>query len=97
MPFGDRTLQDIRKRMQDIGALVYSDRTPIRDVAIWETKECVSAKEAVAQKFKPCKVGRTWGGPWRTAWFRVRLKLPAALAGRNTVARIVTGGEAVAP
>ncbi len=86
----------IQKKLNDIATFVYADAVPIRDVGIWETKEHVTPEEAQRQRFEPCSTGRTWGGPWATAWFRIRFALPASLARRNAVARIAVGGEGVA-
>ncbi len=92
----ERSKPTIRKKIDHIEGLVYSDTVPIKDLAIWETKEHVTPQEASKQTFKPYALGSEWGGPWASAWFRARFALPASLAGRNVVARITTGGEAVA-
>ena len=75
---------------------IYVDQVPIDDVAIWETPEHVSPREAAGQAYRACKLGDEWGGPWQTAWFRLRFTMPESLAGRSPVARIAVGGEAVA-
>ena len=90
-----RQWPNTKTRAEAIGGLIYSGTAAIADIAVWETGDCVSAKEAARKRFKPCKAGREWGGPWRTAWFRFRFKIPKSQTG-DVVARINTGGEAVA-
>ena len=91
-----RQWENAKAQAKTIGELTFSDAAAITDIAIWETKDCVSAKEAARKRFKPCKVGREWGGPWRTAWFRFRFEMPKSQSVGDVVARISTGGEAVA-
>ncbi len=94
-PF-DRPWAVTKRLAKDIAGLIYSDVAPIGDIGIWETKECVAAVDAARRRFKPCKIGARWGGPWRTAWFRLRFQAPKARKGRPVVARIDAGSEAVA-
>jgi alpha-mannosidase len=91
-----RTKPILKRQIDDIGALVYTDAVPVSDIGIWETEKHVAAAEAAKQRFRPSKRGREWGGPWATAWFRFRFAIPKALDGKTVVARIDTGGEAVA-
>jgi alpha-mannosidase len=91
-----RTPGLVKRITRDIEGLIYADPVPISDIAKWETKQHRPAAEAAKGPFEPCSLGDEWGGPWETAWFRLRFTLPKELVGRNPVARICTGGEAVA-
>ena len=86
----------ISRKTGHIEELIYADAVPIGEIGIWETAAHVSAAEAAGQTFERCGLGREWGGPWASAWFRFRFAIPRSLAGRTVAARIVTGGEAVA-
>lgn len=44
-------------------------------------------------KFKPIKVGDTWGKNWEQAWFHVQGKVPKSWKGKFAAARLNLGGE----
>ncbi|MEL6821132.1 MAG: glycoside hydrolase family 38 C-terminal domain-containing protein, partial [Calditrichota bacterium] len=44
-------------------------------------------------KYKPIKVGDTWGKNWQQAWFHIRGEVPKEWKGRLVAARINVGGE----
>ncbi|MFO7897690.1 MAG: alpha-mannosidase [Planctomycetota bacterium] len=92
----DRVKGTAARKTDFIEELIYVDAVPIEDVGIWETTDHVTPGDAAGQTYRPCEPGDEWGGPWQTAWFRLRFRLPPPLAGRNPVARIAVGGEGVA-
>ena len=92
----ERVESSIRKRTSIIEEWIYSGHEPVKDFSFFETSEHISAREASKRKFKPCKIGQAWGGPWATAWFRARFAMPASMAGKNVVARFDVQGEGVA-
>ena len=91
-----RVESSIQKRTGIIKQWVLASQEPIEDFTFFETTEHISAAEASRRKFKPCKVGQHWGGPWSTAWFRARFTMPASMAGKSVVARFDVQGEGVA-
>ncbi len=44
--------------------------------------------------FRPVALGYRWGPVWSTAWFRVRGRIPAAMAGQQVALRFSSGTEA---
>jgi len=90
-------LRKVEKRLREIETFVYFNVTPIKDIACFEVKEHLAVEEAInSRRFRPCQIGRSWGSEWGTAWFRLRFRIPADLAGHRAIARIHTGGEALA-
>ncbi|MFH1709149.1 MAG: glycoside hydrolase family 38 C-terminal domain-containing protein [Planctomycetota bacterium] len=68
---------------------------PLGPVAMsgFTTHEQLTPREAQRQRFKPMPEGTAWGAKWEYAWFRGRVKLPAAARGRRIVLRAEPGGE----
>jgi len=57
------------------------------------TMQQLSNAEAAKLAFKPMPPGTPWGRKWEYAWFKGRVKLPAAARGERIVARINVGAE----
>ena len=60
---------------------LYSERMPVADVAIAETMEHLTLAEAKKLEYRPAAEGHRWGKNWGTAWFRLRIRVPAAFHG----------------
>src|SRR5438309_1416500 len=61
---------------------VVRDRVPLAATA-WEAPgEPVPFAEAIVQDYGDFPLGRRWGAPWSTVWFRVRGEVPAAWRAR---------------
>ena len=68
----DRFLSDHRD--------LYLDTAPV-EIEAWEVPdEPVGFDEARDAAYRPFPVGRDWGRPWGTTWFRVRGEVPASWA-----------------
>jgi len=63
-------IREIRERF------IYSNRIPVEDVAIAETMEHLSIRDAKQLKYIHVKDGHQWGRNWGTAWFRLRIHIP---------------------
>ena len=88
-------LQKIAKRLEEIGRHVWSEQTPIEDVAAAETMDHLTVAQAKKLKYKPVGPGFRWGEPWSTAWFRVRVAVPKSLAGQTVAVVMPTQGECI--
>lgn len=87
----------IGRRKHEIGSYMVSNRTPITDVGLWETKEFLSLEKAASKaKFKAVKPGDMWGGGGVNGWFRLRFSIPQEFAGREVAAVLDFGGEGCA-
>ncbi|MCX7012691.1 MAG: alpha-mannosidase [Candidatus Sumerlaeota bacterium] len=83
------------KRIKEIEQHLYSNATPIADLAAFETYDHLSIDEAMRHKgWRRRKVGWQWGRKWWTAWFRLRFTIPRAWAGKAVALRFAAGGEA---
>ena len=61
---------------QRVRPAIIRDRRPL-DVSAWSAPgEPVPFERAVGQDFEPFAVGRPWGPPWSTTWFRLRGDVP---------------------
>lgn len=68
------------------------------EVEFAQTQEHFRAvpSETAGLKWQPAKPGTCWGGPWITAWFRGRVKLPSSCRGEPVFVCARTGaGEAL--
>lgn len=68
----------IAKQIKEIENCVWSDHVTIDDVAAIETMEHLSFEKARQLSYKPVKDGWRWGKPWSSAWFRLRIRVPAS-------------------
>ncbi|NAZ77332.1 alpha-mannosidase [Kineococcus sp. T13] len=68
---------------QRIAPAVHAPGEPV-EVAAWHAPgEPVPVAEGLAADFEPFAVGRAWGPPWSTTWFRLRGQVPQRFAGRE--------------
>lgn len=74
----DLLVEKIRRRTEEIRGHIWSDSTVIKDVAIAETMEHLSCREAGQLRYRRIRGDFPWGKPWSTAWFRLRLKIPSS-------------------
>ena len=65
------------------------------ELEIWQTEEAVELAVARDAAYSPCAVGHRWGPAWSTAWFRVRGRVPAEMAGQPVALRFSSGTEAL--
>jgi len=83
-------VKQLKNRLAEIEATVYSQRTPIQGLRVCVTgtgkgPECIPAKG-----WKPFSVGEEWGGFDVTTWFHLPARVPKAMAGREVVALVRT-------
>ncbi|MFH1740570.1 MAG: alpha-mannosidase [bacterium] len=77
-------IKKILNRVREIGQrFLYSERTPVIDVVMAETMEHLTIGEAKRLKYKPVVAGQPWGKMWGTAWFRLRIRIPAQFRGET--------------
>lgn len=90
----DRIVVERRLRRtldERIAPAIVADRRPLA-VERWEAPdEPVPAAEAAAASFEPFAVGRRFGKPWGTTWFRFSGTVPEAWAGRTVRAVVDLG------
>ncbi len=88
----DTERRRIRRLVGDVVfPLLYPDTAPL-DVAVrFVPGEPIPPSEALGGPFEPFVFGRSWGGAWSTAWFRLSGTVPEGWAGREVVARIMLG------
>ncbi|NLA35979.1 MAG: alpha-mannosidase [Actinobacteria bacterium] len=90
----DRIVVERRLRRtldQRIAPAIVADRRPLA-VERWEVPgEPVSAADAAAADYEPFAVGRRFGKPWGTTWFRFAARVPEAWAGRTVRAVVDLG------
>jgi alpha-mannosidase len=77
-------LKKISNRIEEIGRrFFHTRRVPVQEVSVAETMEHLSLLEAKRLKYVPVAAGRHWGENWGTAWFRLRLRVPAEMRGET--------------
>ena len=90
----DRIVVERRLRRtldERIAPAIVADRRPLA-VERWEVPgEPVSAAEAAEASFEPFAVGRLFGKPWGTTWFRFAGTVPENWAGRTVRAVVDLG------
>ncbi len=59
--------------------------------------EPVAPEVALAATYTPFRVGRAWGPPWGTSWFRLRAQVPAELRDRHLEAVVDLGWHGGGP
>ena len=87
-------LDKIRKRSIEISRNMYQHVHAIEDVAMAETAEHLSFEQGRKLPYKRVKSGTSWGKPWSTAWFRLRLTIPSKFKG-YPVSLQFSGGESI--
>ena len=73
---------------------VYPARAPL-EVAVHQCAEPVAFADAVRADYRAVEPGFRWGPAWSTAWFRLRGRVTAAMAGRPVSVRFASGTEAL--
>ncbi len=75
-----------RALSQRIRPAQYAASIPL-EIEVWHVPdEPVPVSAALDAEYEPFSVGRQWGAPWSTSWFRVRGTVPADWAGRRVEA-----------
>ncbi|MCA8973868.1 MAG: alpha-mannosidase, partial [Planctomycetes bacterium] len=77
-----------------LGPAVHVQRADL-ELAVWQTTEPVPLAMAVAADYRPIAPGFRWGPVWSTAWFRIRGRVPAAMAGKAVALRFCSCTEAL--
>ncbi len=78
--------------------LIYEELAPV-PLAGFITREQLSPAQALKRSFRPMPAGTPWGAKWEYAWFRGRIRLPAAAQGHRIVfhTEAASGGFTVNP
>jgi alpha-mannosidase len=89
-------LRKIRRHIGEIRDHVWSERIPVAEVAVHETRAHLTPARAARLRYRPVEPGFRWGEPGSTAWFRLRGSLPRAFAGEAVHLRFDAEGECLA-
>ena len=73
---------------------VYGVRAPL-EIGLYQCPDPIPYEQAIGQSFRPVAVGLRFGPKWSTAWFHLRGKIPAELAGQKVVLRFCSETEAL--
>ncbi|MET9912460.1 glycoside hydrolase family 38 C-terminal domain-containing protein [Streptomyces sp. NPDC006476] len=96
----DRSLIETRlaQALEDrIRPCVHPRSVPL-EVQAWSAPgEPVPVAEGLAAPYEPVEVGRTWGRPWATVWFRIRGTVPDDWAGSAVEAVLDLGFTGAGP
>ena len=76
-----------------VGARVTTPRSDV-EAEFCPTMAHLSLDEARELPFKPAKVGMRWGRKWEYGWFRSRVRVPKAAAGKAVVLTLSAGHQA---
>jgi alpha-mannosidase len=80
-----------RALRERIRPAVYTLSAPLT-AEVWHVPgEPVAVAEALAAEYTPVTVGKRWGPPWGTSWFRLTGSVPDAWAGRPVEAVLDLG------
>jgi len=89
-------LAKLEVRLAKIADRCFVPRVAVEQIGFFETEELLTGEQAARSKaFHSVGVGRRWGRPWATAWFRYRFTISPELAGRTVFAFLDDGGEGV--
>ena len=89
-------ISKIRSRIDEINErFIWTNATPVTDFAVAETMAHLPVGAAKKLRYRPAKDGLRWGKPWSTAWFRLRIRIPAAFKGETVVLRFLPDGECI--
>ncbi|MCX8053857.1 MAG: alpha-mannosidase, partial [Armatimonadetes bacterium] len=92
----ERYLRKIWRRKEEIKGYILSNRTPVTDIQVRETRDFERYSDAVkAHDYRPIKVGDQWGGGVN-AWFKISFSIPHSFRGREVVLAIDIEGEGCA-
>ena len=78
----------VKNRLQEIYAHVYSQRQPLTGLEICVTGRGKGPERIPRSGWKPFAVGERWGGLDNTTWFRMRADIPKNMRGRCVVVLI---------
>ncbi len=62
---------------------------------VFQTPDRITVAEALRGAYRPVQVGWRWGPLWSSAWFRVKGRVPEAMAGKRVCLRFSSGTEAL--
>lgn len=79
---------------QVLAPAVYPRAAPLA-VEVYQCPDPVPYEVAIHATYEPVSLGWRWGPVWSTAWFRLRGRVPAQLAGRSVALRFSCGTEAL--
>jgi len=63
--------------------------------SIFQTIDPIPFSKAKSARYKPVGIGYEWGPAWSTAWFKLKGKVPASMAGKPVALRFSTDTEAL--
>lgn len=86
----------VRVRLREIESTIYEARQPIGRIEACVTGPGLGPEQMPGRGWKPFAVHERWGGFDQTTWFRMRVKVPAAMRGHRVVAFLRPGGESLA-
>jgi alpha-mannosidase len=86
----------IRVRLAEIEETIYTLRQPIGGLQACVTGPGKGPERAPKSGWKPFEVHDRWGGFDQTTWFKMTVKVPAAMKGHRVVVFIRPGGESLA-
>jgi alpha-mannosidase len=79
-------LKKIKDRIREIGErFIYTPAFPVKDVFAADTMDHFTLAQAKRLHYMPVKGGHRWGENWGSTWFRLRIRIPAALRGECVV------------
>lgn len=81
-------LKQCRNRLEEIHATIYSLRQPIEKVEMTLTGTGKGPDAIPESGYKPVGPREVWGGLDQTTWFRLHVKIPAAMKGQRVVALV---------
>ena len=85
----------IGRRIDEIRRYVWTERRRIADVALAETMEHLTPKDAAKLPYKAVADGHRWGQPWGTGWFRLRFQVPKEFRGETVSMLFQPEGECI--
>src|SRR5688572_25322025 len=65
------------------------------EAGVYQCDQPVPWQGALCAEYTPVRLGWRWGPVWSNAWFRLRGRLPAEMAGREVFLRFSSGTEAL--
>jgi alpha-mannosidase len=77
-----------------VAPAVYPRVSPL-EAAVFQCAEPVPLGVALRAEYKPVRLGWRWGPVWSNAWFRLRGRVPAEMAGQEVFLRFSSGTEAL--
>ena len=83
----------IQHRLERLSEREYSSRLPISDIIAWFAPHYVPYRELDLSLFSSFQTGTLWGADGAKGYFRLRLTLPADMAGEEVRLLLDTGGE----